>query len=42
MGEDVLNVAVVGPEKMVTFDDMEATEKIRIYDKGAPVRPKEF
>ncbi len=25
---------VVGAKKMVTFDDMEATEKIRIYDKG--------
>ena len=25
---------VVGSKKMVTFDDMEATEKIRIYDKG--------
>jgi len=25
---------VVGSKRMVTFDDMEATEKIRIYDKG--------
>jgi predicted dehydrogenase len=25
---------VVGSKKMATFDDMEATEKIRIYDKG--------
>ncbi len=25
---------IVGSKKMVTFDDMEPTEKIRIYDKG--------
>src|SRR5206468_5068454 len=25
---------VVGSQKMVVFDDMEASEKIRIYDKG--------
>jgi predicted dehydrogenase len=25
---------IVGSEKMVTFDDMEIREKIRIYDKG--------
>jgi predicted dehydrogenase len=34
----IRKVTVVGPQKMVTFDDMEATEKIRIYDKGAAVR----
>jgi len=34
----IRTMTVVGPEKMVTFDDMEATEKIRIYDKGAAVR----
>lgn len=34
----IRQMTVVGPEKMVTFDDMEATEKIRIYDKGAAVR----
>jgi predicted dehydrogenase len=28
---------VVGSRKMLVFDDMEATEKIRIYDKGAQV-----
>ena len=28
---------VVGSNKMLVFDDMEATEKIRIYDKGARV-----
>ncbi len=35
----IRKMTVVGPEKMVTFDDMEATEKIRVYDKGAAVRP---
>jgi predicted dehydrogenase len=25
---------VVGSQKMVVFDDMEASEKIRVYDKG--------
>ena len=25
---------VVGTQKMVVFDDMEASEKIKIYDKG--------
>ena len=25
---------VVGSQKMAVFDDMEASEKIRIYDKG--------
>jgi predicted dehydrogenase len=34
----IRKLTVVGPEKMVTFDDMEATEKIRVYDKGAAVR----
>lgn len=28
-------VTIVGSKKMVVFDDTEATEKIRIYDKGA-------
>jgi predicted dehydrogenase len=30
---------VVGSRKMVVFDDMEPTDKIRIYDKGVDVRP---
>jgi predicted dehydrogenase len=34
----IRKVTVVGSEKMVTFDDMEATEKVRIYDKGAAVK----
>ncbi len=29
---------VVGSKKMLVFDDMEANEKIRIYDKGAQVK----
>lgn len=33
----IRKVTVVGSEKMVVFDDMEASEKIRIYDKGAEV-----
>lgn len=32
---------VVGSKKMLVFDDMEATEKIRIYDKGAQVKAAE-
>jgi predicted dehydrogenase len=31
-------VVVVGSRKMVVFDDMSATEKLRIYDKGAEIR----
>jgi len=34
----IRKVTVVGSEKMMTFDDMEATEKIRIYDKGAAIK----
>lgn len=34
----IRKMTVVGSEKMVTFDDMEATEKIRVYDKGAAIR----
>lgn len=30
---------VVGSKKMVVFDDMEGSEKIRIYDKGAELTP---
>lgn len=32
-------VTMVGTKKMVVFDDMAAGEKVRIYDKGADVRP---
>jgi len=28
-------VTLVGSSKMITFDDMDPSEKIRIYDKGA-------
>ncbi len=32
-------MVVVGSQRMLAFDDMEASEKIRIYDKGADVHP---
>ncbi|MBN1573716.1 MAG: Gfo/Idh/MocA family oxidoreductase [Deltaproteobacteria bacterium] len=31
-------VVVVGSKKMVVFDDMEANEKVKIYNKGAEVK----
>ena len=31
----VRKTTIVGSKKMVVFDDMEATEKLRVYDKGA-------
>lgn len=34
----IRKMTVVGSKKMVTFDDMEATEKIRIYDKSAEIK----
>jgi len=34
----IRKVTLVGSQKMVVFDDMEAAEKIRVYDKGAEVR----
>jgi len=34
----IRKMTVVGSEKMVTFDDMEATEKIRVCDKGAAIK----
>lgn len=33
----VRKVTLVGSDKMATFDDMEASEKIRVYDKGVSV-----
>ncbi len=33
----IRKVTLVGSQKMVVFDDMEATEKVRVYDKGADV-----
>lgn len=33
----IRKVTIVGSKRMVTFDDVEAAEKIRIYDKGAEV-----
>jgi predicted dehydrogenase len=34
----IRKVTVVGSEKMMTFDDMETAEKIRMYDKGAAIK----
>ncbi len=34
----IRKVTLVGSQKMVVFDDMEAAEKIRVYDKGADVK----
>lgn len=34
----IRKVTLVGSSRMVVFDDMEASEKIRIYDKGADVK----
>jgi predicted dehydrogenase len=31
---------LVGSRKMVVFDDMDPTDKIRIYDKGVDIRPQ--
>jgi predicted dehydrogenase len=34
----IRRVTLVGSQKMVVFDDMEAAEKMRVYDKGATVK----
>ncbi|MHC4234285.1 MAG: Gfo/Idh/MocA family protein, partial [Planctomycetota bacterium] len=34
----IRKMTVVGSERMVTFDDMEAAEKVRVDDKGADVK----
>jgi len=34
----IRKVTLVGSQKMAVFDDMEAAEKIRVYDKGAEVK----
>jgi predicted dehydrogenase len=34
----IRKTTIVGSRKMIVFDDMEPTEKVRIYDKGAEVR----
>ncbi len=36
----VRSVTVVGDRKMVVFDDTHATEKLRIYDRGADYQPR--
>ena len=35
----IRKVTLVGSQKMVVFDDMEAAEKVRVYDKGADLKP---
>jgi len=37
----IRKVTLVGSQKMVVFDDMEASEKVRVYDKGAEVKSVE-
>jgi predicted dehydrogenase len=37
----VRRVTVVGDRKMVVFDDTHATEKLRIYDRGADYQPRD-
>ena len=34
----IRKVTVVGSEKMVTFDDMESTEKVRVFDKSVAIK----
>ena len=34
----IRKVTLVGSEKMIAFDDMEAAEKVRVYDKAAQVK----
>jgi predicted dehydrogenase len=34
----IRKMTIVGSEKMMTFDDMEATEKVRIYDKAVAIK----
>ena len=34
----IRKVTLVGSQKMIVFDDMEAAEKVRVYDKGATVK----
>jgi predicted dehydrogenase len=34
----IRKVTLVGSEKMIVFDDMQAAEKVRIYDKSAEVK----
>jgi predicted dehydrogenase len=35
----IRKITLVGSKKMVVFDDMESTEKIRLYDKGVDYQP---
>ena len=33
----IRRITIVGSQRMAVFDDLESTEKLRIYDKGAAV-----
>ena len=35
----IRKITIVGDKKMVVFDDMQPTEKIRLYDKGVDYKP---
>ncbi|MBE0446492.1 MAG: Gfo/Idh/MocA family oxidoreductase [Actinobacteria bacterium] len=35
----IRKITVVGNKKMAVFDDMESSEKVRIYDKGVGINP---
>ncbi len=35
----IRKITIVGKKKMVVFDDMQPTEKIRLYDKGVDYKP---
>ncbi len=37
----IRKVTVVGSKKMAVIDDMESTEKVRLYDKGVDLQPGE-
>jgi predicted dehydrogenase len=36
----IRRLTLVGTRKMLAFDDMQAAEKVRLYDKGAQLRPE--
>lgn len=37
----IRKVTVIGDQKMAVFDDLESTDKIRVYDKGISYDPKD-
>lgn len=38
----IRKITVVGDKKMIVFDDMQSSEKIRLYDSGVDVNYKDF